>query len=271
MKVKALGVGGAFAPISKGNSNFLFTSDSGKELVFDMGQTFPYIYRDEMGGDFRNIDAVFLSHLHMDHACIEQFAFSRYFLPKKDSDGNIIKPILFMPSRMMREGWDHSFKGGLESLQGKVMNLTDYFECHAISDNKSFIWEGYSFTPIQTVHIRSGFSVKSSYGLGIKRAPEKNKGKTVKIVDDRLYDLYITSDTIFDPQLVNFYKISKMVFSDCETLSFRSNVHPNYMDLVNLPDDCKAKMWLYHYSDIVGSWKEDGFAGFIKKGQEFEF
>jgi hypothetical protein len=34
--------------------------------------------------------------------------------------------------------------------------------------------------------------------------------------------------------------------------------------------DIKAKMWLYHYAKPVDSYKEDGFAGFVSKGQEFE-
>lgn len=271
MKIKALGVGGAFAPLSKGNSNFLITADSGKRLVFDMGQTFAYIYRDELGLDFRDVDAVFLSHLHMDHACIEQFAFSRYFIPSLDASGMSVKPKLYMTSKLMREGWEHSFKGGLDSLQGKVMTLNDYFDCRPIPDNRSFIWEGYSFTPIQTVHIRSGNIIKYSYGLGIRRAPSTDAGKTSRLIDDTKYDLYITSDTMFDRQLSEFYAKSRMIFSDCETLPFRSNVHPNYMDLNTLPSEYKNKMWLYHYGDKIDSVLEDGFAGFIDKGQEFEF
>jgi ribonuclease BN (tRNA processing enzyme) len=271
MKLIVIGSGGAFAPISRGNSNFLFISDSGKHLVFDMGQTFPYIYRDEWGFDFRNVDAVFISHLHADHASIEQFAFSRYFIQKTDGNGLVVKPKLFMPSRLMKEGWENSFKGGLESLQGKIMHLTDYFECHPIPENRSFFWEGYSFTPIQTVHIRSGYSIKYSYGLAIKKSPFKEGGKTSKIVCDTKYDLYITSDTMFDRQLIEYYNKSNLVLSDCETLPFRSNVHPNYMDLITLPDDCKSKMWLYHYGEKVNSWRDDGFAGFVEKGQEFNF
>lgn len=258
MKIKFIGCGGAFAPLSIGNSNMMITSDSGKIMIFDMGQTFPYIFRDEWNLDFRDIDAVYLSHLHSDHACIEQFAFSRYFLPKKSEAGNV-KPKLFMIRDMMREGWETVFRGGLESLSGKVMNITDYFECKPVSTNKSFIWEGHAFTPVQTVHIRSGYMIKHSYGLVIKKDPKQKK-----------YDAYITSDTMFDRQLVEYYNESKIVFSDCETSDFRSNVHPNYADLVTLPIECKNKMWLYHYSKEIPTYKEDGFSGFVKKGQEFE-
>lgn len=259
MKLKFIGVGGAFAPLSIGNSNMMITSNSGKIMIFDMGQTFPYIYRDEWKLDFRDIDAVYLSHLHGDHACIEQFAFSRYFQPKK-VDGVNVKPKLFMIRDLMKEGWETVFSGGLESLPGKVMTITDYFECKPISLNKSFIWEGHSFTPIQTVHIRSGYMIKHSYGLVVKKDPKQKE-----------YDFYITSDTMFDRQLEEYYRQSKMVFSDCETSDFRSNVHPNYADMVTLPTECKNKMWLYHYNQKISTVQKDGFLGFVEKGQEFEF
>jgi len=43
MKLKFLGVGSAFAPISMGHSNMILTSDSGKILAIDFGMTAPYI------------------------------------------------------------------------------------------------------------------------------------------------------------------------------------------------------------------------------------
>ena len=257
MQIKFVGVGNAFSQISVGNSNMLITSDSGKIMAFDMGQTFPYIVRDEWGLDFRDIDAVYLSHLHADHASIEQFAFSRYFIPKKDKE-MVVKPKLYMIRDLMREGWESVFRGGLESLSGKVMSITDYFDCKPISVNKSFIWENHSFTPVQTVHIRSGYIIKHSYGLAIKKDPKQ-----------KIYDAYITSDTMFDRSLNEYYNQSKIIFTDCETLDQRSNVHPNYMDLVTLPIECKNKMWLYHYGKKIESFREDGFLGFVEKGQEF--
>ena len=105
MQIKFVGVGNAFSQISVGNSNMLITSDSGKIMAFDMGQTFPYIVRDEWGLDFRDIDAVYLSHLHADHASIEQFAFSRYFIPKKDKE-MVVKPKLYMIRDLMRKDGD---------------------------------------------------------------------------------------------------------------------------------------------------------------------
>lgn len=270
MKLTFLGRGGAFAPMSIGNSTMMFTSDNGKRLMFDFGTTAPYIYRDEMGLDFKDIDAVYITHQHGDHiGGLELLAFSRYFMPKVSCLGERVKPKLYCMRALMKELWEHSLKGGLESLQGSIMSLTDYFECHPISENKHFDWEGYRFLPIQTVHVRSGYIIKHSYGLGISKIPPRltNGSKTA---GPAAYDAYITADTQFDPSLIEYYKMSKVVFSDCETTPFKSHVHPNYADLKTLPDDCRKKMWLYHYGQAVSTWEEDGFAGFVEKGQEFE-
>ena len=257
MILKAIGRGGAFAPVSVGNSNFMLISKTGKRMIIDMGTTFPYIYRDEMGLDFSDIDAVWISHLHADHNSIELFSFHRYFLPKKDESGAKVKPKLFMDKNLMEEAWENSWRGGLESLQGKIMNLTDYFDCFPICRNGAFMWEDYLFTPIQTIHVGSGYIIKNSYGLMIE-SPNGTK-------------IYQTSDTQFDIRLTPFYNEADLILQDCETGKFKSIVHANYFDLKVLSENIKNKMWLYHHNLEEPTFKEDGFAGFVVKGQEFEF
>jgi ribonuclease BN (tRNA processing enzyme) len=270
MKIKFLGRGGAFAPMSVGNSNMMITADSGKRLMFDFGSTAPYIYRDEWKLDFADIDAIYISHLHADHCNLEMFAFHRYFLPKRDKEGTRMKPKLFANKSLMKEMWDTTLRGGLESLQGQIMSLTHYFDCYPIADNKSFTWEGYYFTPIQTVHVRSAYIIKHSYGLAIRKIEEvPNGSKTTKIIRDDRYDAYITSDTQFDMGLVEYYDKANVIFSDCETGPYKSVVHPHYSDLKTLPERVRNKMWLYHYNQPEPTFKEDGFLGFVEKGQEF--
>jgi hypothetical protein len=151
------------------------------------------------------------------------------------------------------------------------MTLTDYFDCNPVVENGSFNWEGYNFTPVQTVHVRSGYIIKHSYGLAIRKIEEivNNGIITARIIRDDRYDAYITSDTQFDQGLHEYYSRAKVIFHDCETGKFKSIVHAHYDDLCTLPEMDKKKMWLYHYNQPVATFKEDGFAGFVEKGQEF--
>ncbi len=259
MKIKFLGVGGAFAPMAIGNSNMMLTSDSGKRLMVDFGMTAPFIYRDEWGLAFNDIDAIYLSHLHADHCGgMELFAFSRYFMGPRDVQNQLIRPKLFMNKNLMKELWDTVLRGGLESLQGRMATITEYFDAFPIADNKHFCWEGYKFTPVQTIHVRSAYKIKYSYGLLI----ESKDGSGKKV--------FLTTDTQFDTGLLEYYKRADIIFQDCETSVYKSHVHANIADLDTLDKKIKEKMWLYHYGNKVDISKM-GFAGFVEKAQEFTF
>jgi ribonuclease BN (tRNA processing enzyme) len=257
MKLTFLGVGGAFAPLSMGQSNMILTSDMGKIMMVDCGMSAPYIFRDEMKLNVQDVDALYVSHLHADHiGGIEWLGFMRYFVPKKDKDGNVIKPKLFMVPDLMKELWETSLKGGMQSIEGRIMNLTDYFDCIPVGNETPFKWEGYTFNAVQTIHVMSGYMFKHSYGLMIQN-PFNQK-------------TFITTDTQFCPyQLNTFYQQAGLIFHDCETLPFKSHVHAHYDDLKTLPAEIKDKMYLYHYQSSDKPAKADGFQGFVVKGQEF--
>jgi len=51
MKLKFIGRGGAFAPMSIGQSNMIF-EHQGKRMLLDCGTTEPYILRVEKGQEF---------------------------------------------------------------------------------------------------------------------------------------------------------------------------------------------------------------------------
>ena len=159
----------------------------------------------------------------------------------------------------MNELWDTSLKGGMQTIEGKVADLTDFFECHPIMDNGEFFWEGIRFLPVQTIHIVSGRKFQNSYGL--------------LMIENNIRKAFLTTDTQYAPyQLNGFYSGSEFIFHDCETSPFRSNVHAHYDDLKTLPQDTKSRMWLYHYNQDVPPQDAvaDGFAGFVKKGQSFD-
>lgn len=257
MKLKFLGVGGAFAPMSVGNSNMLL-SHNGKNLLIDCGFTAPYILRDELGIQHTEIDGIYISHLHGDHtAGLEHYAFMRYFVPIRDQQGNAIKPKLYAERQVMKELWEGSLKGSLEVLEGRIGSLTDYFDCIPLDKGKGFQWEGHSFFPVETVHVSGGYVLKYSYGLAITNLTTE-------------YHTFITTDTQFRPHDLGYhYKWANIIFHDCETLPQKSGVHPHYDDLVTLPEEIKGKMYLYHYSKPIATWEEDGFGGFVRKSDEF--
>ncbi len=258
MKLKFIGVGGAFAPISIGNSNILL-SHNGKNMLIDCGVTAPFILRDEWNIQHSDIDSIWVSHLHSDHiGGLEHYAFLRYFSPVRDQQGNVIKPKLYTIRHLMQELWDNSLKGGLESVEGKITTLTDFFDCKPIEPNDNFVWQGYNFQPVQTIHVMAGYIFRYSYGLLITNPETKKK-------------TFITTDTQFSPyQLHKFYEMSDIIFHDTETLPFKSHVHAHYEDLKTLDAPTRAKIWMYHYAKPIESWEADGFGGFVKKGQEFD-
>ena len=113
-----LGVGGAFAPLSKGNSVMMVTSGESRFLI-DCGSSLQYTLKDRYNLTPLDIDGIWITHAHADHiGSLEWFAFYRYFMPKKDKDGNVVKPKLYTVPSLMKELWQNSLKGGLQRING---------------------------------------------------------------------------------------------------------------------------------------------------------
>lgn len=265
IKLKILGSGSAFCnPQHNFNSMILVQFKCAGEgiyrnLLLDCGSDFKAacFYHGIRPTD---IDAVYVSHLHGDHiGGLEYLAFASYFMPPYR------KPKLFITSALMKQLWDDSLKGGLESLatnqirDGKTISQLDtYFEPYPVMYNESFEFEGIKFSPIQMVHIVTGRYFKETYGL---------------MIDTGYNKIFWTSDTQFAPkQLFGNYKEADIIIHDCETGPFKSDVHAHYTDLITLPSEIKEKMWLIHYQDnpIQDASLEGGFAGFLQRGQEIE-
>ena len=88
--------------------------------------------------------------------------------------------------------------------------------------------------------------------------------------------ILLTTDTQFpdkeDDSLRKRYETADIIFHDCETIKNKSTVHAHYTELVTLDPSIKEKMWLYHYQpETLSDAPEDGFCGFVKKGQTFNF
>ncbi len=249
MKITFAGVGSAFTTQDYYQSNAVVESDNdSRKFLIDCGGDARFSFG-ELGISHRDIDAVYISHLHADHiGGLEWLGFCTYFDPSAG------KPKLFIVDSLVEPLWE-SLRGGMQSHEGIVLTLDSFFTVTTVQINEFFSWNGINFCPIQTVHIMNGNGIVPSYGL---------------IIND---EIFFTTDTQFCPrQIESFYDKADHIFHDCETTPFKSGVHAHYDDLKTLPDEQKAKMWLYHYSpnppqDVTG----DGFRGFVEKGQSFSF
>jgi ribonuclease BN (tRNA processing enzyme) len=280
MKITVLGCGNAFSNLNY-NQSFLLEENDSKMLI-DCGQlTIQALNNAKI--DIKTITDIYISHAHADHiGSLEAMAFLRYDWikrPKNYKEGTYA-PRIIANAQLLKDLWEKSLSGGLESMEGFVANLATFFEPVPIKDNQKFKWEGWTCELIQQVHIMTGSTIACTFGLII----EKEGHKTI----------YFTTDSqhCSPRQMEVFYKKSDIIFQDCECLPFASGVHANYSQLAGYPEansvklssDIKKKMWLSHYQDFVSlnkdfygkecNWIEksitDGFAGFVKVGMEFE-
>ena len=252
-KIQFLGSGSAFTVgDSNYQSNLLITAPSGKRLLIDCGSDARFSLH-ELGLKPTDIDAVYISHPHADHiGGLEWLAFSTCFLPRR------VKPKLLLSRLFVSALWNKSLAGGLESIEGEMVDLSYYFDVKPIRANGSFVWEGVRFQLVQVVHIMNSFSIVPSFGLMFSLGGKR---------------IFFTSDTQFSPkQISKFYHMADLILQDCETSPFPSGVHAHFKDLETLPTEIRKKMWLYHYQPGP---KPDapahGFAGFVKKHQIFAF
>lgn len=255
MKIHFIGTGSA-GTLKNFHTNFML-EQNGKYLLLDCGAYAP-LALDKAGFGYRDINAMYISHLHGDHCYgVETIGFNTYFdLPyrrniKLYANGLLIPPL-----------WQKCLSASMESIQRETPSLELYYQVFPVLTNDSFEWEGINFKPVQSVHIMNGYGIVPSFGVMIT-LPDGIK-------------IYVTTDTQFAPaQLMDFMKEADLVIADCECFPFKSGVHANYMDWRTFPADIKRKMKLTHYQDFVlnsdysdvnDEWKkkalDDGFLGF---------
>jgi len=288
MKIKFLGSGSAFVLAEENyQSNILISKDvenyeirpesqfggntiledkrETKHLLYDAGSTIAEALN---AYDLKpqDLDSIYISHLHDDHAGgVEYIAFKTYFEVfnfGKTQFGSM-KPKLIGHTDILREGWDTCWKGGLQSIQGQTNSLETYFDTNYMANNGTFDFYGAEMLPIQTVHVVDDRRMVPSYGLMFIENNTK---------------VFITGDTQFAPnQMLTYYNQSDIIFQDCEFAKYPNSVHAQFHQLCDLDSDIKKKMWLYHYKlQPMQPWEEVeqdviamGFAGLVKRGQEF--
>ncbi|MFA7219207.1 MAG: MBL fold metallo-hydrolase [Synergistaceae bacterium] len=254
MELTFLGTGSAFTMEADNyQSNAIIKTDSGYNILIDCGSDIRFSLK-EQGKSYKDIDAVYISHLHADHAGgLEYLGFCSYFDPSKS-------PIkLFVSKYLCSSLWTNVISGGMGSIQGEQMDLGSYFDVKVIGQSGKFNFEGIDFQAVQMTHVFDAFRIQPCFGLMFNL-----NGKKV----------FYTADTQSNPnQMRDWYNMADLIFHDCETTPYKSGVHAHYTELKELSEETKKKMWLYHYQDgaLNSCWEpeEDGFSGFVKKGQKF--
>ena len=250
MELTFLGSGSAFT-MNNRQSNMLL-KDNEDKLLIDCGTDARHSIQ-QVGYTHRDITDVYISHLHADHVGgLEWLAFCTYFDPTCN------RPNLYINRYLKTDLWNKVLSGGLASIQGNLSDLDTYFNVISCYKNGTFNWNSTKIQTVQTIHVMDGFSLVPSFGLMFPSGDTK---------------IFITADTQFCPeQIRDFYEMADIIFQDCETSPFLSRVHAHYSQLKTLDEKIKNKMWLYHYQDgELPPAEDDGFLGFVKKGQTFYF
>lgn len=224
------------------NNNALVKSPYGVMLI-DCGHTAKHAL-DNLGMDFSNIDAIFITHVHGDHVFgLERAAYELKFLHKK-------KIKLIFHESIAEELWDFTLKGSLGQNSEGTCELNDYFDVVELS-NDSFECLGNFYQTFRVVHTNN----KPTYGLCLN---EK---------------IFYSSDTIAIPEIIKKYNF-EIGFHDV-TLTDWNPVHASLESLIKLyPEEIRRKLYLMSYQD---NWMEyqrlvnKEFKGFAKQGMKIEY
>ncbi|KKL79855.1 hypothetical protein LCGC14_2010680 [marine sediment metagenome] len=248
-KLNFIGTGSAFVSYKKNWQSNVLVSRNGKALMIDLGGDARHALED-VGLKARDIDSVFLTHFHADHiGSLEWLAFCTYFDPTAK------RPKLYVRDDKFAQWVWGSIRNGVQSIEHTGTSLESFFEL-CITD-ESFEWEGLNFEVVQTMHTMNYNSFNPSYGLRFDL-----NGKAA----------FFSGDTQFAPsQYMKILEADDIIFHDCETSPFESGVHSYYKKLFDLPEEIKKKIWLYHYDDKPFDAVEEGFQGWIERGQMFEY
>lgn len=253
LRMTFLGTGSAFT-VGTGNfqSNVLLSFDN-ESLLIDAGTDLRHsLY--EQSRSFLDIRTIFITHLHTDHCGgLEWLALTSYFDTRYTG-----MPRLFVPKSLVDDLWNKSLAAGLSTLEPIEATLDTYFQVTAVDEQKGFIWKNIAFELVAMTHFCSNHKLMPTFGLFFEYNGQR---------------VFFTSDTQYTPDaLMPYFKKADIIFHDCEILSKPSGVHAHYKQLVMLPENIKKKLWLYHYNPMpLPDAAADGFAGFVSKGQVFEF
>lgn len=277
-----LGVGSAFSKTNLQSNALIEAWSAGPEkqdspddtLLVDFGTTGPlalhqlrskpgFSYLDHNGVvHYPAISRIFITHQHSDHiGGLEELAIMNMRHRVDRRTGRASKPQIISAIDTLVSLWDHSLKGGLSVLNGRLAALEDYFDVLAVK-TKFAVLDRYEFAIFPTDHIRVQRKYDwASYGLLIS---DRETAQTV---------LY-SGDTRFDPEgLGEMMAAAKLNFHEVQLEDQADSVHATLSEMRTMPETTRKKTILYHYGD---AWKSgsygfvpDEFAGFAEPQRRY--
>jgi ribonuclease BN (tRNA processing enzyme) len=262
MKITFLGSGSFFAGDNY-HSNLLLETDSNSRLLIDCGTDIRHSLK-EAGYTTEQVDAIYVSHLHGDHAGgLEYMGFANYFSPKAQG-----KQDLFIHQSMLEPLWNGVLSESMRrAITDKTSDLSTYFRYRVIKTSFTFDYIKFNLVPaLHVVNNTLGHVI--SYGLNFTL----NGVKVFFTSDVSLADKAIDASDFDMAAYWKNYEDADLIFHDCETIN-TSEVHAHY-DFLNetLQAPIKKKTWLYHTQQSAQpDAVKDGFLGIVEKGQIFQF
>ncbi len=202
---------------------------------------------------------------------------------------------------MMEDLWNKSLRGGLESMEGFIADIDTFFVTKPVSVDEPFEWMGWECKLIQQIHIVTGTKIMDTYGLFLS----KSGHKSIFFTTDTQHYSHAQALVFLEDADVIFHDCELTPFVTNVHANYIQLAGFDEAGTKRLPENIKSKMKLVHYQDYkvdgkkmvvkdspynffrapdsqkehVGfidfDWdeqaKKDGFDGFIKLGESFEF
>ena len=289
LRITALGVGGAFSA-KMYQANFIISKGS-TTLFVDLGSK-ATLKMAEFGLSAHDVKHLLITHSHADHiGSLEELALKRRYeapfieMPKRPEEsfpdyfGRIaaarnegrFRPTLYIPEHFEKVLWDWSLRGGLAFSEktnvpeprGEML-MSHYFKVvhpQAVDHGYVDTWEVMvpGATPEEDLHLQTHLT---------NHIPDSAANvseafyTTGFLIDGRIL---VSGDTKFDrASTLHYGEDVEVIFHDAQ--HFPGGVHASYMQLKELPDEIRRKMYLYHLSDgmLDIDVKKDGFAGLMQ-------
>lgn len=272
LRLVFIGVGSAFAKRRRQSNMLLIQGDH--HVLIDCGTQGPLALND-LGLSVRDVDCYLPTHSHADHigGFEEIMLMNRYGQPPR-------QPKLIVLRDYQDLLWSKSLSGGAEyceANQGRSLQITDFFDIlrpRTIEAYGRKCWM-VQYGPIEMLIMRTRHFPDSAVSV------DESQWCSGVFINQKVW---ISGDTMFDREYPErFSREAEVMFHDCQL--FQGGIHASYQELMTLPPEIRAKMYLYHFGDhwdrpeswvqnidkFTGDPLEDGFLGWTEQQVAFDF